>query len=560
MRSAHPDYWARRRTPAHTEFRRARDLLLSLRNDQDAAVDRFRWPRPAEFNWALEWFDVIAHGNHDPALVLIRPDGTADQVTFARMSAESDRTAGWFTALGVRRGDRVLVALDARRELWEVILACLKTGAVVVPTHCGLTRREAADRVRRGAISHVVCRDGDAPLFDGVALPGRRIGVGGAAVREGWVRYEDRADEGPFLPGEATAADALAFCYFTSGTTSAPKLVGHTHTSYPVGHLSSMYFNGLVPGDRHLNVSVPGWAKHSWSSFFVPWNAEATVVVPPDGPVGELPLADWLLAHRVTSMCAPPSVWRALSQRPDGVRPALREATSAGEPLDAELARRVRAAWNVPLRDGYGQTEATALIGTSPGLPHRPGLLGKPLPGYRITLRSEDGTTGARRGEICVDLAQAPAGMMQGYLEAGKEARPPGQDGLYPTGDLGERDESGYLRVLGRLDDVFKSAGHRVSPHEVEAAVNAHAAVAASAVVPVPHPAGGAAPHAVVVPRADHPAGPELARTLLAHCQDLLPAHARPYSVSFTTDLPRTVSGKIRRRQVAAQLQEKEAL
>ena len=518
------DYWLHRRTPAHLEFRAARELLLRLRLDHDAAVAAFRWPRPDRFNWALEWFDVVADGNDSPALVLLDHRGEIERtVSFAAMSAGSDNLAVELTERGVRRGERVLIVLGTRVELWEAILACLKIGAVAVPHHGGLSPETAADRVRRGRIPHALTT----PDFPPVPLPGLRL------TTADWPGGHRR-----FHPTGPTPAADPALCYFTSGTTARPKLVAHTHSSYPIGHLSGLYWNGLLPGDRHLNISAPGWAKHSWSSLFVPWNAEATVYALPDGPLPDAALPALLASHAVTSFCAPPSAWQALRPHLGSATPRLREATSAGEPLDPALYAEVLDAWDVRVRDGYGQTETTALIGTTPGLTPRPGRIGRPLPGYRIVLAAD--------GEVCVDLSDAPAGMMAGYADDPERTAAAFADGRYGTGDLGECDADGWYRIDGRRDDVFKSFDRRVSPYEVEAVLRTHPAVAEVAVIPEPHPTGGQAPHALVVLRpAVAPGAAPTSAALLAHAARHLPPELRPHTVTFVDRLARTASGKI---------------
>ncbi|MBT2467889.1 AMP-binding protein [Streptomyces sp. ISL-66] len=543
-------YWAARRTAASDGFRAARDLLLRHRSDLDTAAELFRWPRPEHFNWALEWFDVVAAGNARPALELLDRDGGAESVSYEELSRRSDAVAVWLTGLGVRRGDRVMVVLGTQRELWEVLLAGMKTGAVLVPCHPELTAAEAADRVGRGRIDHVVCRASSARVFAGVPVPGLRICVSGRVP--GWTDYRDALGEtGRFFPDGPTPSNDVAFCYFTSGTTSAPKLVAHTHLSYPAGHLSSLYWNGLLPGDRHVNVSSPGWAKHSWSSFFVPWNAEATIVALPEGPPDPALLPGILRDRAADSFCAPPSLWQALRPHLGAAAPRLREATSAGEPLPPGLADEIRSAWGVPVRDGYGQTETTALIGTTPGTAPRAGLLGRPLPGYRIVLCDPDSGEPSGSGEICVELdGERPVGVMAGYLEDPERTERVLGQGRYATGDLGERTPDGWIRVLGRRDDVFKSYGHRVSPYEAEAALRTHPAVAEVAVVPVDHPEGGLVPLAVVVPAPGHEPDGALAARILAHAALALSSVARPERLRFAAGLPRTASSKIRRREV----------
>jgi len=552
-------YWRYRRTEAHQRFREARDLLLKLRTDPDRAAAEFRWPRSEHFNWALEWFDVIAADNTATALELLPGNGHRPvRMTFQELSARSDTVACWLRDHGVHRGHRVLVVLDARPELWETLLACLKLGAAVIPCHVGLTARELSDRVLRSGARHVVCLAEQA-ADSGVQVDGVRVAVG-SAPRPGWHAFPGPEQPArPFEPTGPTPSDAVAFCYFTSGTTSAPKLVAHSHQSYPVGHLSSMYWNGLVPGDRHLNVSSPGWAKHSWSSLFVPWNAEATIVAPAVGPAAPELLPALLERHRVTSFCAPPSAWKAVLPFLHTARPPLREATSAGEILDPTVADRVEQEWGVRPRDGYGQTETTALIGTTPGQRAPRGWLGRVLPGYRLVLR-EPGSAeheagpgaGVRSGEICVDLTERPVGAMLGYLQPASEhpAHPGYGSAGAPrqaTGDLAECDENGWVRLLGRRDDMFKSFDQRISPLELEAVLATHPHVLETAVIPLPDPVGGHVPHAVVVPRPATVPSPALARELLEHAAGGLAEALRPRSVSFVESLPRTVTGKINR-------------
>lgn len=546
----YPDgYWTLRKTGAHSQFREARDLLLRHRSDHETAYRQFRWPRFSKFNWALEWFDVIAEDNHASALSLLDDDGDADEISFAEMSARSDMVAAWLTRIGVRHGQHMLIVLAQQVELWECLLACLKIGAVAIPTYPELTPAEARDRLDRGHVEHIVCRADQTEVFNGLKPVRTRIAVPGDV--DGWIDYrQSRAVTDRFVPKRPTNAQEVAFCYFTSGTTSAPKLVGHTHTSYPIGHLSSLYWNGLMPGDRHLNISTPGWAKHSWSSFFVPWNAEATILALPPGPLAYRCIPELLARHHATTLCAPPSVWRAMSPHLHLAMPTLREALSAGEPLDPQLSARITQQWGVRVRDGYGQTETTGLAGTTVGLPSRPGWLGKALPGYRIDVRDPD--TGeclpaGAVGEICVDLADAPVGITAGYLGDGQRTQQALGQGHYRTGDLGERDEHGWIRVHGRSDDMFKVSNHRVSPYELEAVLRHHPAVADAAVIPRPHWLAGNAPHAVVVPAIGHEPGPRLAGILLDYVAEHVTDVLRVRSLEFTSALPRTSSGKLRR-------------
>src|SRR5438477_1074317 len=339
-------------------FLELRDLLLRFREDWAGAQREFRWPAFEQFNWAHDYFDVIAAANDAPALRVVDDAG----------------------------GDR----FDTAR----------------------------------------------------------------------------------------TRADELLLLYFTSGTTARPKLVAHTQASYPIGHLSTMYWLGLKPGDVHLNLSSPGWAKHAWSSLFAPWNAAATVLAYHYERFDARALLGQLARCRVTSFCAPPTVWRMLIQQDlRASRVTLREAASAGEPLNPEVIARVREAWGITIRDGYGQTETTAQVGNSPGQPVKPGSMGRPLPGYRIVLLDAAGRV-SEEGEICIDLAQRPLGLMQGYLDDPARNASAMGDGYYHTGDVASRDADGYLTYVGRMDDVFKSSDYRVSPFELESVLIEHPALA----------------------------------------------------------------------------------
>lgn len=549
MTSPPAPYWTHRRTAAHEEFRAVRDVLLLHRDDHDAACAAFSRPRTRHFNWALEWFDVIARGNDGTALTIVRDDGTVRDSSFDELSRESDRTANWLHSLGVRRGERVLLLLDSRTQLWEILLACLKIGAVVVPVYTSLSTPEIRERVERGRIQHVISEERTAGSVP--AVPGARVLVEGTAA--GWLPYAQRERmPDSFLPDGPTRADDVAFCYFTSGTTSAPKLVAHTHTSYPVGHLSSMYWNGLRPGDRHLNISAPGWAKHAWSGFFAPWNAQATIVALAPGAFDAEEFGVSADRLEVTSICAPPSVWRLLLPHLARQRPGLlREATSAGEPLTAAEAAAVGAHWGVRLRDGYGQSEATAMVGTTPALDSPEGRLGKALPGYVLTLMDEDGPTENGPGELCVDLAARPAGLMAGYIDDTGTLREGVETGLYRTGDIAVRDSAGFVRILGRRDDVFKSYDHRLSPYEIEAVLRRHPGVRDAAVVPRADPVGGAVPVAYLETVPCGVDGEDLTRDLARFCAERLAPHACPRAFSVVEALPRTTSGKVRRAVLA---------
>ncbi|GGW20241.1 AMP-dependent synthetase [Streptomyces capoamus] len=535
-------------TTATEAFRTARDFLLEHREDYATAYGGFRWPRPEQFNWALDWFDVIAAGNDRTALHIVEEDGTETRLTFAELAERSNRVARWLRERGVAAEDRVLVMLGNQAELWETALAAMKLRAVVIPATPLLGPADLCDRVERGRVKHVVARAEDTAKFAGVPGAYTRISVGGLP-EEGWEPYEDAyAQSAEFLPDGPTLADDPLMLYFTSGTTARPKLVEHTHTSYPVGHLATMYWIGLRPGDVHLNISSPGWAKHAWSNLFAPWNAEATVFIFNYTRFDAARLMAEMDRVGVTTFCAPPTVWRMLIQADLG-RLAVppREAVAAGEPLNPEVVERVRRAWGVTVRDGFGQTETAVQVANSPGQPLKTGSMGRPSPGFRVELLDPvSGAPGASEGEIAIDLAEHPVGVMTGYHGDPDRTAEAMAGGYYRTGDIARRDEEGYLTYIGRSDDVFKASDYKVSPFELESALLEHEAVAEAAVVPAPDELRLAVPKAYVVLAEGWQPGPDTAKAIFEHSRQVLAPYKRVRRLEFGA-LPKTVSGKIRR-------------
>src|SRR5689334_1519365 len=527
-------------------FISARDFLLRHREDYALAYRDFAWPKLDRFNWALDYFDAIARNNAQPALWLVDEDGSEVKLSFAILSERSNQVANTLRALGVRRGDRILVMLGNVAPLWECMLAAMKLGAVIVPATTLLTPADLNDRFARGRVRHVIAGTEAAAKF--ADLPGdyTRIVVGQEA--SGWISFEKAYGASRhFTPDGETHVDDPLLLYFTSGTTAKPKLVLHSHQTYPVGHLSTMYWLGLRPGDIHLNISSPGWAKHAWSCFFAPWNAQAAVFIFNQRRFNVRGLLDAIVRCGVTTFCAPPTVWRMLIQEDLSAWPVrIRELISAGEPLNPEVIERVRSAWGIIIRDGYGQTETTALIGNSPGQNVKAGSMGRPLPGYRVALLDVNGAP-AKEGEICLTLAPRPTGLMQGY-QGGDEGAPSRatQDAVYRSGDVAAVDDEGYLTYIGRADDVFKSSDYRISPFELESVLIEHPAVAEAAVVPSPDPIRLAVPKAYLVLAAGQTPDRATALSIFRHCRAAVAPFKRVRRLEFA-DLPKTISGKIRR-------------
>ena len=551
-------------SPATAAFRAARDLLLRYREDYDAAVSEFRWPDLPEFNFGLDWFDVLAAEQPDtPALRVLSETGD-DQLSYAQLAARSGQVANWLRELGLRRGDRLLLMLGNIVPLWEVILASIKLGAVIIPASTLLGPEDLADRITRGDVRHVVTETALAAKFDGVAGDWTKIAVAGAAgagQSEGWRSYADAAAAAEhFTPDGPTRGGDPLLLYFTSGTTAQPKLVQHTHVSYPAGHLSTMYYLGLRPGDVHCNISSPGWAKHAWSNVFAPWIAGATSLVLGHERFSAQALFEAIPRCQLTSLCAPPTVWRMLvqSDMAGADVTSLRECLGAGEPLNPEVIEHVRRVWHITVRDGYGQTETTLQVGNSPGQPVKPGSMGRVMPGYRVTLLDPLTGQAADEGEISLDLDPRPLGLMTGYQGDPERAAEAMRGGYYRTGDVASRDAGGYITYIGRTDDVFKASDYRISPFELESVLIEHEAVAEAAVVPSPDPLRLAVPKAYVTLAAGAPASADTALDILRFTRQRLAPYQRIRRIEFA-ELPKTISGKIRRVELRAAENERHA-
>jgi len=542
------------------EFRAARNKLLEMRLDNARAQREFTWPAFTEFNFALDWIDAIARDpatGNNPALVIVEQDGTATRRSFSELSQRSNQVANWLRGHGIRRGEHMIIMLGNQVELWEVMLACIKLGVVMIPTTTMMGPADLRDRVERGGAHWVTARAEDAPKFADVPGDYTLVGVGaGSTDAEAGRPVLDFADSAGspenFTPDAPTKADETMLLYFTSGTTSKAKLVEHTHTSYPVGHLSTMFWIGLEPGDVHLNVASPGWAKHAWSNVFTPWIAEACVFIYNYTRFDAAALMAQMEKEHVTSFCAPPTVWRMLIQADlTLLKHPPTKVVSAGEPLNAEVIGQVERAWGQLIRDGFGQTETTVQVANTPGQPIKIGSMGRPLPGYDVVLL--DLITGEEKddGELCLRLDPAPVGLTKGYYGDPEKTAEAFRGGYYHTGDVASRDENGILTYVGRSDDVFKSSDYRLSPFELESVLIEHPAVAEAAVVPSPDALRLSVPKAYVVLAAAYEPSDALAGEIFAYCREHLPAYKRIRRLEFA-ELPKTISGKIRRVELRA--------
>ena len=537
-----------------TTFKQARAFLLEHRSDYDKAVAGFCWPDPVDFNWALDWFD--AELASDPASrdraalwIVDAAAGNETKLSFADLSRRSNQVANFLRAQGLKRGDHLLLLLGNVVPLWETMLAAIKLGVVIIPATTLLTADELQDRLDRGRAKVVVAAEDQVAKFGALKTDGvGQIVVNASKPHDGWLAFETSVEfPETFTADGPTRADDPMLLYFTSGTTAKPKLVRHSQRSYPVGGLSTMYWIGLQPGDIHLNISSPGWAKHAWSCFFASWNAGATVFVVNQPRFDAKSLLATIGRCGVTTLCAPPTVWRLfIQEKLADTKVSLREVCGAGEPLNPEVIEQVQAAWGLTIRDGYGQTETTALAGNSPGQPVKVGSMGRPLPGYKVNVIDADGQP-AKEGEVGLVLgADRPAGLMQGYqAEDGSVSGASGE--LYRSGDVVFVDDDGYLTFVGRADDVFKSSDYRISPFELESVLLEHDAVAEAAIVPSPDPIRLAIPKAYVLLVGSARPDAETALSIYTHLQERLAPFKRIRRIEFVTELPKTISGKIRR-------------
>ncbi|MCL4313237.1 MAG: AMP-binding protein [Actinobacteria bacterium] len=532
-------------------FLAARNLLFELRNDYEAAYERFRWPELDEFNWATDYFDSLADQIGDRiALHVVEEDGSSQALSYAEMTARSNQVANYLRELGIGRGDRMLVVLGNQVALWETFLAAMKVGAVIIPATTLLAPTDLKDRLERGQVRVVVAAASQAAKFEGLADGVIKVAVGdpGDPVPGGWRAYGEYASAPTsFSPDGPTKANDPLLLYFTSGTTALPKLVEHTHASYPVGHLTTMYWIGLMPGDVHLNLSSPGWAKHAWSNIFAPFNAEATSLVFNYERFSASALFKVLSDFSVTTFCAPPTVWRMMIQADlSQAHTSLRELVSAGEPLNPEVIEQVRRQWGITVRDGYGQTETTLQIGNSPGQLVKPGSMGRPMPGYRIELVDPQTNELVEEGEIAIVLEDRPMALMTGYRDDPSLTDQAMRGGYYHTGDVASKDSDGYLTYVGRADDVFKASDYRISPFELESILVEHEAVAEAAVVPSPDPVRLSVPKAYIALASGWQPDETTARAIFAHVASSMAPFKRVRRIEFY-DLPKTISGKIRR-------------
>jgi acetyl-CoA synthetase len=537
------------------EFIEARNFLLSTRNYEEAKTG-FEWPTPSNFNWALDYFDGLADNRTNPALQYVDDGGVEKNVSFQEMKERSNRVANLLRSLELGKGDRILVMLPNRVELFETILGAMKVGCVIIPASTLLTSDDIKDRMVRGRVRCVVVDHQLVHAIDNaVSDKITKINLGGGEIR-GWLSFNEvEAQPTIFKSEEKFSLQDELLIYFTSGTTAKPKLVLHTCGSYTIGHLSTMYWVGFKPGDLHYNISAPGWAKYAWSSIFGVWNAEATsFVYNYTGKFNAKEVLRIIADRGVNTLCAPPTVWRfILLENLKQHNFALKQVVSAGEPLNPEIIQKVRDATGLTIREGFGQTETTLQVGTFPGMEVKPGSMGVAAPGYDVSILDDDHKPVPTKTEGMVAIRvqpKRPVGLMQGYIDPKEKNLEVFVGDWYLTGDVAYKDASGYFWFIGRVDDVFKSSDYRISAFEVESELMAYSSVTEVAVVASPDKLRGFVPKAIITLRPEVTPSKEIALDIFKFTKTRMAPYKRPRIIQFSQELPKTVSGKIKRTEL----------
>ena len=531
----------------------------------DDFLKRWRVDVPEHFNFAFDVVDRIAA--EDPqrrALVHVDDMDQRMEYDFAFFSRESSRLAKGLARKGLKKGDRVMLILYRRVEFWTTVLALHKLGAVAIPSPAMLTVKDIEYRLKAADVRSVIADHSVTGLVEEAreAFPACRLVVelGGESTRRGWLRYDDVCAEGDAVPAPlekvAGGSDPL-FIFFSSGTTGSPKMVMHDHTYAFAHNITGAIWQDLQPGDLHMTIADTGWAKAAWGKLYGQWIAGATVFVYDfRGRFNATRLLKVLSEHRVTTFCAPPTVYRLMITHHDLHKfdlSSLRHCTSAGELLNIDIFEAWKKATGVSIYEGYGQTETTLQIGTFPFMKIKPGSIGRPCPGWDVVLLDEDDqpVPVKQEGEICIRMnGKHPLGLFSGYLADDSLTQRVSRDGFYRTGDKAWVDEDGYFWFLGRTDDLIKSSGYRIGPFEVESALVTHPAVAEAAVTGVPDPVRGQLVKATVVLKPGHETSEKLIHDLQEHVKSITASYKYPRVIEFVEELPKTISGKIRRAEI----------
>ncbi|GAA4458031.1 acyl-CoA synthetase [Rurimicrobium arvi] len=517
--------------------------------------------QPEYFNWAQEIFEGIYVQEQPDACALLWTDGERDlRVSYRQMAAQANQLVNFLRSRDVAAQDVLLMQMALLPLNWQTILASVKGGFCLTPAATILGVQDIVYRFGKLMPKVVIADSENAPKIDEAEqISGKSVAVKIIAdgTRDGWYSLADIDSHPVEAVAARTKSDDPLFLFFTSGTTGMPKVVTHTHLSYPFGHLTTASWIGLRAGDIHYNISQPGWAKFAWSSFFAPWSVGATIFAHYQPGRFHAPTTLQMMErYGITTFCAPPTVLRLLILEDlAGYRFQLRECVAAGEPLNPEVIEQWQKGTGMLIRDGFGQTESTCMVGNLPGSTPKFGSMGKSLFLYDVVIADEEGRIlpDSEEGNICVRMDTGkPNGIFSDYFGDPDKKATVFRNGLYYTGDKAYRDEDGFIWFVGRDDDVIKASDYRVGPFEVESVLLEHDAVQESAVVGSPHPIKGFEVKAFVVLQQGYSADETTARELFAFSRKNLAPYKMPRLIEFVSELPKTISGKIRRVELRA--------
>ncbi len=531
----------------------------------DDFFENYSVSTPDNFNYAYDVVDAIAAKTPETRAMVWCDDKGAEAVfNFDQLKRYSNKAANFFKGLGIKKGDPVMLILKRRYEFWFCLLGLHKLGAVCIPATHLLTKKDIVYRCNAADIKMIVSvadneviKHAEEAMPDSPSLKFRAI-VDGS--HEGWIDFESELEKASDIferptGGEDTKNSDMMLLYFTSGTTGMPKMVQHNFT-YPLGHiLTAKYWQNVLDGGLHLTVADTGWAKAMWGKIYGQWIGGSAIFVYDYDKFVPKELLDVIVKHKVTSFCAPPTIYRFFIKEDLSKfdLSSLKHCSIAGEPLNPEVYNQFLKATGMKLMEGYGQTELTITLATFPWMEPKPGSMGKPAPGYDIDLLDENGNSCdvGEEGQIVIHTDKhKPYGMFDGYYRDPDLTRKVWHDDIYYTGDMAWKDEDGYFWFVGRADDLIKSSGYRIGPFEVESALLEHPAVLECAITAVPDPDRGQIVKATVVLAKNYVASDNLVKELQDHVKKVTAPYKYPRLIEFVNELPKTISGKIRRVEI----------
>jgi len=532
------------------------ELGLNM-TDYEREYRNFNWNVPEHFNFAVDVIDRWAADRTKLALILVDDEGNEENYTFWDLKMRSNKLANVLKEAGLKKGDVVVVLLSRAVEWWESILGIMKIGAISAPGTTQLTSRDIKYRINSAGAKAIITDTVNADKVDAIAAdcPELRTKIVAGGNRPGWINFREavKAANRYFEPVPVKSSEG-AIIYFTSGTVGYPKMVLHSQASYPFAlKVVGKYWLDLKPTDLHCNLSDTGWGKAAWSSLFGPWHMGAALLIHKAvGKFNPERTLELLSDYGATTLCAAPTAYRLFVQV-DLTKydlSQLRHCVGAGEPLNPEVIETWKKGTGLNIHDGYGQTETVLTIATFPCLRIKPGSMGKPTPGYNINVIDDQGAVlpDNQEGDIAIRVQEEyPAGLFVGYVNDPEGTKARFNNGWYLTGDRAYRDSDGYFWFVGRADDVILSSGYRIGPFEVESALVEHPAVIEAAVVASPDEVRGEIVKAFVILSPKYAPSNELAKELQAYVKKVTAPYKYPREIEFVTELPKTISGKIRR-------------